>query len=83
MKETLEEAAFRLYPKYISDPYNPSEDLNKYERDIWIQGAKWQQEQAKEIHKADCINFSIEWENRRDDEDIKSKEDLYDLIYKK
>jgi hypothetical protein len=35
------------------------------------------------MHKEDCINFSIEWENRRDDEDIKSKEDLYDLIYKK
>ena len=45
----------------------------------------WHQvlEQAKEMHKEDCINFSIEWENRRDDEDIKSKEDLYDLIYKK
>jgi hypothetical protein len=40
------------------------------------------QEQAKEKHKEDCINFSIEWENRRDDEDIKSKEDLYDSIYK-
>lgn len=39
--------------------------------------------QAKEKHKEDCINFSIEWENRRDDEDIKSKEDLYDLIFKK
>lgn len=40
-------------------------------------------EQAKEMHKEDCINFSIEWENRRDDEDIKDKEDLYDLIYMK
>ena len=43
-QETLEEAALRLFPKFISDPYNPSEDLNKYERDIWIEGAKWQQE---------------------------------------
>ena len=40
-------------------------------------------EQTKEMHKADCINFSIEWENRRDEEDIKDKEDLYNSIYNK
>lgn len=40
-------------------------------------------EQAKEMHKEDCLNFSIEWENRRDDDDIKSKENLYDEIYNK
>jgi len=40
--ETLKEAAIRLYPKIITDPYNPSEDLLKEERDIFIEGAKWQ-----------------------------------------
>ncbi len=32
--ETLEEAALRLYPKFISDPYNPTEDLMEEERNI-------------------------------------------------
>jgi hypothetical protein len=43
-QETPEEAAERLYPKYISDPYNPSEDLLEEERNIFIEGAKWQAE---------------------------------------
>jgi hypothetical protein len=41
-QETIEETALRLFPKFISDPYNPSEDLNKEERNIWIEGAKYQ-----------------------------------------
>lgn len=44
VKETLEEAALRFYPKVITDPYNPSEDLLKEERTIFIEGAKWMQE---------------------------------------
>jgi hypothetical protein len=43
-QETLEEAAKRLYPRLINDPYNPMEDDNKENRDIWIEGAKWQSE---------------------------------------
>jgi len=43
-QETLEKVAFRLYPRLINDPYNPKEDDNKEYRDIWIEGAKWQQE---------------------------------------
>lgn len=43
-KETLEETAFRLFPRLINDPYNPMEDDNKEYRDIWISGAKWKQE---------------------------------------
>jgi len=45
-KETLEETAFRLFPRLINDPYNPMEDDNKEYRDIWISGAKWQQERS-------------------------------------
>jgi hypothetical protein len=43
-QETLEEAAFRLYPRLINDPYNPMEDDNKENRDIWIAGTKYQSE---------------------------------------
>jgi hypothetical protein len=42
--ETLEEAAFRLYPRKINDAYNPMEDDNKEDRDTWIEGAKWHAE---------------------------------------
>ncbi len=45
-QETLEEAALRLYPKYSSDPYNPTEDVLEEERSIFIAGAKWQQERS-------------------------------------
>lgn len=45
-QETLEEAAFRFYPKVITNPYDPSEDLNKYERDIFIEGAIWEKERS-------------------------------------
>jgi hypothetical protein len=44
MKTELEEFALRLYPKVITDPYNPSEDLLEEERKIFIAGAKWQEQ---------------------------------------
>jgi hypothetical protein len=44
---TLKEVAERLYPRLINDPYNPMEDDNKEDRDTWLKGAKWQQEQDK------------------------------------
>lgn len=50
-KETLEEAALRLYPRLINDPYNPTEDDNKESRDIWVAGAKWQQENILQLLK--------------------------------
>ena len=40
-KETLEEAAYRLYPIVLEDD---EWDKNKQYRDEWIEGAKWQQE---------------------------------------
>ena len=43
MSQTIEEAALKLYPRLINDPYNPFEDDNKEERDIWIAGAKWKE----------------------------------------
>jgi hypothetical protein len=41
----IEEAAFRLFPRLIHDPYNPMDDGNEEYRDIWIEGAIWNQEQ--------------------------------------
>ena len=43
-QETLEEAAFRLFPRLINDPYNPKEDDNEESREDFIDGAKWQAE---------------------------------------
>jgi hypothetical protein len=62
MKETLEQAALRLYPRLINDPYNPIEDDNKESRDIWIEGAKWQQEQdswKRVIDETPPINIEL------------------------
>jgi hypothetical protein len=49
-QERLEEAALRLYPRLINDSYNPMEDDNEEDRNIWIKGAKWQQEQDKKCY---------------------------------
>jgi hypothetical protein len=54
----LEEAALKLYPKLISDPYNPAEDLMAEERNIFISGAKWQAE--KSYTKEEVITF-VKW----------------------
>jgi hypothetical protein len=35
-KEEIEQLAFFEYPRLINDPYNPMEDDNAYERQIWI-----------------------------------------------
>ena len=39
-KETIEEAAKRIYPINILVDYDTNEDI----RNIWIEGAKWQAE---------------------------------------
>lgn len=58
--ETLEEAAFRIYPRLINDPYNPTEDDNKEWREEFIAGAKWQQEQMEKLKDFDTWK---EWKN--------------------
>lgn len=35
-KEEIKQLAFLEYPRLINDPYNPMEDDNTYERQIWI-----------------------------------------------
>ena len=46
-QETLEEAAERLYPTTIDSFTDNGFDLSERERLIFINGAKWQQEQDK------------------------------------
>lgn len=55
-KETLEEAAYRLYPIVLEDD---EWDKNKQYRDEWIEGAKWQQEQFKNESTANYIDRHI------------------------
>ena len=47
MKETIEEVALRLYPDkgYEDEVYC---DTGEYNRELFIEGAKWQQEQDNE-----------------------------------
>ena len=40
-------------------------------------------EQAKEMHKNECISFAEQWEIRCNEKDMDSKEQLYDEIYNK
>jgi hypothetical protein len=43
-KETLEEAAERLYPENWESIMEGQHDSNSYERNAFIKGSKWQQE---------------------------------------
>jgi hypothetical protein len=46
-QETFEEAAERLYPENWESIMDGQHDSNSYERNAFIKGAKWQQEQDK------------------------------------
>jgi len=55
-QETLEEIAYMLYPIVLEDD---EWDKNKQYRDEWIEGAKWQQEQNKNLYtEEDMIEFA-------------------------
>ena len=45
-KETLEEAAERLHPTKIESCIEGKIDVNTYERNLFIAGARWQQEKS-------------------------------------
>lgn len=38
---------------------------------------------GKAIHKEDCINFAEQWQERCNEKNMDSKEQLYDEIYNK
>ena len=60
-KETIEAAAFRVFPRLINDPYNPTEDDNKEDRDTWIAGARWMLEQMERLKDFDTWK---EWKHQ-------------------
>ena len=88
-KETLEEVALKLYPRLINDPYNPLEDDNKEERDIWINGTKWQAEQDENKFSEEEIRFikgmiSLYWMDNNSEHPMNFKEvELSKSIIKK
>jgi len=45
-KETLEEAAERLYPENWESIMEGQHDSNSYERNAFIKGSKWQKEKS-------------------------------------
>jgi hypothetical protein len=47
-KEEIKQLAFLEYPRLINDPYNPMEDDNTYERQIWIDAYTRCQEDNKD-----------------------------------
>ena len=55
-QETLEEAAEKEYPIKIESIMEGSHDVNSYQRNAFIQGAKWQQERSY----SEAIEFA-EW----------------------
>ena len=58
-QETLEEAAERLYPTTINSFTDSGFDMSETERLIFINGAKWQQEQNKNLYsEEDMIEFA-------------------------
>jgi hypothetical protein len=62
-KETLEEAAKRIYPINIVVDYDTNEDI----RNIWIEGAKWQAERMyseEEVIKLfkKIIKYDAKWQ---------------------
>jgi hypothetical protein len=53
-KETIEEAAKRIYPINILVDYDTNEDI----RNIWIEGAKWQ---AERMYSEEDMKQFAEW----------------------
>ena len=54
-QETLEEAAERLYPTTINSFTDSGFDMSETERLIFINGAKWQQEQIKNMYSEEEV----------------------------
>ena len=63
-QETVQEVAERLYPIKIESCMEGKIDVNSYERNLFIKGAKWQaermysEEDLKEVYKVNYTPFS-------------------------
>ena len=49
--DEIEKEAFKVIPKFMTDPYEPLEDGNKEDRDVFIKGIKWMKEQILKQNK--------------------------------
>lgn len=66
-QETLEESALRLYPIKIESCMEGKIDVNSYERNLFIEGAKWQKERMyseEEVRKI-SLDFFYHWWNSK------------------
>ena len=50
--------------------------------EMYVNANKETIEQAKTMHKVDCLSFAEEWQERCNEKNMDSKEQLYDEIYK-
>ena len=50
--------------------------------EMYVNANKETIEQAKTMHKADCIKFAEQWESRCNEKNMDSKEQLYNETYK-
>ena len=62
-EEEIEQLALLKYPKFSSDPYNPEQDDEYYERLIWIEGYTQCQEDMvdKKYTEEDMIAFAYQF----------------------
>ena len=61
-KEEIEELGFLKYPRFITDPYNPMEDDNTYERKIWIDAyTQCQEDNADKKYTEEDIYKAIDF----------------------
>ena len=58
-QETLEEAAEWLYPENWESIMDGQHDSNSYERNAFINGAKWQQEQDKKMYSEEEVIWMV------------------------
>ena len=80
IEETLEEAAERIYPNegYKDEAYC---DLGEMSRELWLEGAKWQQEQEK-ITTDDAYNEGFENGKHWQQERSYSEEEVNEILEK-
>lgn len=86
-QEEIEQLAFLKYPRLINDPYNPMEDDNAYERQIWIDAyIQCQEDNAEKKYTEEDIRQAIERTYRYVDNDGWSldyiKEDIINSLSK-
>jgi hypothetical protein len=86
-KEEIEQLAFLEYPRVINDPYNPMEDDNAYERQIWIDAYTLCQEDMElsdwDVTLTDGLE-EVEWDTKPTQSPKDKAKEMYikfDFVY--